>query len=367
MKRVFFHVGLTKTGTTALQLFLSSNRKLFEKIDIGYYRAFECRRDCEGNALFLLDQILHSKQNSGYRTIPLSENRKASSRESERFTEYAEIYDKLILSEELISYHCVAREDFWEIAREYIRMLVGDDCSICPVIYLRRQDEWSISLWRLVMNEKIPIADTYRRMVEIDESLGRYDYYKRLRRIESAFGKENMIVRVYDRDKFHNGDICRDFMEALSVPWIEELSQIEGDINPSLTMGAAAAMRLINAGEMGEEYTTPEKRNVLRSAARTFSYMFPESENYHFLTLKERRRFMDRYSESNRAVARRYFDRERLFTDEIRTYTVWTPDREREKKNAEYIIKLAKAGSDSRKWIVDHLGNNNVWDHRPIG
>ena len=112
-------------------------------------------------------------------------------------------YDNIILSDEQIwknSY--MVRASLWEELKEEAKK---GNFQVKIIVYIRRQDGYIGSLW----NQSVKTAIRKDRAVmTIEEYMERMppseqlDYYANIEKISSALGKENVIVRVFERGKF---------------------------------------------------------------------------------------------------------------------------------------------------------------------
>lgn len=90
-----------------------------------------------------------------------------------------------------------------------LRRLFG---SIRVVAYIRRQDRLILSLWgqRLKTHDPGPhFCDAVRE---------RRSYLRMVDTWEQAVGRENVVVRTFDKARFRMGDLQADFREAAGIP-----------------------------------------------------------------------------------------------------------------------------------------------------
>ena len=126
---LFLHIGTPKTGTSAIQLFLVTNREALEKKgwtypDFGfvYPDASETR-----NALWLAREMDPSDDENRKKAMP-------------QLLSAAEQFPHMILSEESLwtqgGYCSEGREHFW---RTFASFLKENDIDLKIIVYLRRQ------------------------------------------------------------------------------------------------------------------------------------------------------------------------------------------------------------------------------------
>ena len=196
-KKLYLHIGLHKTGTTSIQLFMHKNATQIHddygvcylpipSDDIVPYQHRFLNKLMISNEEEFINQFEKSLNNAD--TILIS---------SECFLEKSEYAEQLAKLKHLF-----------------------DETHI--IIYLRRQDEWIESLYKQVIMYNHKIGFT------IDEWLDKilfdgYLYYnanflETLNRWSLIFGKENITLRSFDKEKLHDGNIVSDFCQVLSIP-----------------------------------------------------------------------------------------------------------------------------------------------------
>lgn len=351
MKHIYFHIGMPKTGTTAIQFFLLRNKTKLEELNVGFYtpKTGE-KRQKTANAYYLYEHFMIEAK--GFNYSDRSEN---YSMFYDGLREYAKGYNQLILSEEQFWKEGLKRKEIWQFAFDEIHEIIDEECVIHPIVYLRRQDDWILSMWKQTM-ESMPFDTwTIDELMEEERTLDFCNYNEKLKEIESVFGLDTIIVRAYDRKQFKGGSIFADFLESIGIEWSDEFVFNEKLFNPSITLDAAQALNLINRGEIIYDKPDDRLRTNLRAAANIFSDLYPEKTSFHFMNYENRKAFLDKHSDDNQAVADRYNNGKTLFDYTIKPYEVWMPDNDRDIKNAQYIIKLSTLGLEKMKTIVKYI------------
>ncbi|GAA4105153.1 hypothetical protein GCM10022414_34450 [Zhongshania borealis] len=72
-----------------------------------------------------------------------------------------------------------------------------------------------------------------------------FNYYKMFSLWRAVFGAENIVARIYDRNKLVGGDIRKDFVDVLSLD-VQNLGYSSNDINTSLGGVGINLIRIIN-------------------------------------------------------------------------------------------------------------------------
>lgn len=283
-KKLYFHVGQYKTGSTSLQMFLANNRERLSRAGVLYPAALA--RD---GGHFILDDRLRAEFRFQGRHADLGELLdEVSSRE----------HGTLILSCEAFSgdldqFNIEQTMHGWKRIAE-----IFGSYRICPVVYIRRQDEAIESRiveaikgrlrWRDVEVEKFLVMD------------GPLNYEFFLDRLAEVFGKEELIVRMYGRDSLVGGDVVKDFLQCI------ELDELDLSFDAELHNRAPSGKYLEFARRLNS-FALDEgvKVSLRRFAWRVFDST-GESETAQVLGQADRRRIMAYFFESNVAVIKKY-------------------------------------------------------------
>lgn len=309
MAVLYLHIGLPKTGTTAIQLFCERNVEALRRK--GYdYPMFEKRFDqatLHRNGHFLISEIMDGDQEN------IKKQNEILEAGLEKVRESFEKYDFVILSDESIWNTVIHRESahgLWDKLKQH-----ADGCNyqIKLIVYLRRQDEYAAAwLAQKVMgrNEKYGTMtwEEFETMTDVISP----DYYERLENLARDFGKENLIVRPYDRDRFPDGKIENDFFRCIGLSIDDGFVPNEENINVSLDGTYSEMQRLLNMLDYQKEF-----KRTYSKAARQCTLLTKEKTSA--LSKAERERFIERYKESNAKVAREYMN---LGTDEPFSYEI---------------------------------------------
>ena len=354
MKRIILHIGIPKTGSTALQSFLNqqADRNKLDKYSIGYYLPSRAYVPWGGysNGDFVLAEALRrlgEPKDSEKRDFLLSNPSldivrlkldeglfEALNKEKELFSEYAKSYDNIVLSEEVLWHYELFYPEFWSTVREYLEECCGEDIEIDIVVYLRRQDKWILSKWKEDMRNEIPSPwDFYQTLAEY-ERIGWLDYYSSMKRIEEVFGKEHLIIRNYERQVLNNNDICYDFLSICGFNADDIMENYnEMKENLSINVEAALALCIINK-EQVKKNKFSQRMNIYRAASH-FSSIFQGGNQIQII--EERKELLKRYSGSNDAVTEAYLNGQPLFDNAFEEGVIVKPNTKRDRKNARFI------------------------------
>ena len=203
MATLYLHIGMHKTGTTAIQRFCAENRRALIKRGYCYPLIFRKYKDVgilqNGHFLIASEQNEEGKFKS-------PEGEKEWRRRIAYIIRLFQRYPNVILSDERIS--IAAKRQCPGVWMNLKEQLDRHKINIKVIIYLRRQDQYLFSFWaqRIKVHSlaasRLTWADVPTKFLKQTE----LDYYAILERVSACFGKENIIVRIYDRVRFIGGD-----------------------------------------------------------------------------------------------------------------------------------------------------------------
>ncbi len=335
-KHIILHLGMPKTGSSAIQRFLSTNRRALEKKGIGYFVP-SCRYhpwNGDQNADFLLYKVLGEIGEEDVRMRHIGSLKE----ECEAFKEYCRSYHKLILSDEDLWDRGAAHKAFLPALKDRISKLCGSDARTDVIVYFRRQDLWLLSRWKEDIRSIDEISDEFIESVERYRSVGYLDYNKLLDNAAKVFGDEHILIRPYDKSRMTGGSAVPDFLEAVGVDDHEGLVFSKEKVNKGFSMHSTEALRLIKRGKV--PYDGPWEA-ILFAMWRVHTEADVTDDSFP-MTYKDRQSLIQEFAESNRMMAERFFGGKELFSEDLEEYKVWEADPERDIKNAEAVVDLAR-------------------------
>jgi hypothetical protein len=292
-KRVFIHIGLEKTGTTTLQHFLCMNAPQLRDREYLYpcdpslpYFANFGHFPLAGCFLEHCPEFLAPDEHRGPEEVLPS------------------LTADILASSLTVILSCEHLSSRLEEAR-HLQMLKeaipADQVKI--VCYIRRQDELALALYTTAMR----VGHTHRFVSENIQPSDRYFNYEEILDLwASVFGRENLIVRVYERSKLRKHDICSDFLWQIGLSDESGLARTE-DRNVSLGAKQAQMLRVIN------RYLPPfsaENRAAYDRAqaisARILDFLPRGPSIRSLLSRSEKRDILARFDAVNTRVAETY-------------------------------------------------------------
>ncbi|EFB0442158.1 hypothetical protein HF828_001672, partial [Campylobacter lari] len=82
-----------------------------------------------------------------------------------------------------------------------------------------------------------------------------------------VFGKENLIVRLFDKNEFYQGDLLKDFIHSIGLEWDDEFI-IPPEQNKSLDLLGIELLRRVN--KLTLPFLEKANRNIVRRDLRFF-------------------------------------------------------------------------------------------------
>lgn len=344
MSTLYLHIGTSKTGTTAIQHFLRTNKP--ELVRKGYcYPVFLKRyprvRD-QRNGHFLVDYMMNARK---------PDKRDEQNRLWRKHMDYVERllrkYPNVILSDEVIWYHTkFTPSDMWERLKGEAERF-GFELKV--IVYLRRQDQFLSSVYLQKLKFNSSFTTPFSDYIADPEAFHAVDYFEQLERIAAVIGRENIIVRVYERERLPGGDVNADFLSALGLR-IEDGFRILDEVeNPTIRGDFHEILRTLNSlpnlGQRGYSLTRQAAINCTLSTREPTSSLYSRQEVDALLA---------RYEESNRSVARVYCHSDApLFTPPDDAYPPkWTPGEHMYASIVRYFGELSQLQLD---WVRNRL------------
>lgn len=315
-QRLVIHIGIEKTGTTSLQHYLYLN---------------EARLAAHGIGLLHGAGVPNNRQLAHYASAQ-ERDRIPSTWQGEAIPEgmawYDVMYQRVRAEIEALpasvqtvmvsSEHLHSRLRTVEEVRRVADLFQGLFQSVDVVVYLRRQDRLAVSLYSTSLRagwahgNVLPKAGVARQHY--------YDFAQLLDRWASVFGREHMVVRLFERGRFVQGSLYADFLDACGCPQLFGLLEEPPSHNEALSAVGATALLAINqavARFMGEEERVVGRR-IRCEMAEALTQRYPNGKP----TVNRARahEFLSDFAASNAEVERRWFGGVAVFGTEINEY-----------------------------------------------
>lgn len=209
-RKLIVHIGAHKTGTSSIQQYLKGNLSELRRINWDLFHKKPegiCSKDGSANAW-----IDFSGQKDNF----------SAHINHKLYAELKKTEGNLIVSSE---------ELFWlnkhQVIKSFSRELKKIFDEITIICYLRRQDLHLYSHY--LQGFKFPESSA-RAFYGTEPTIppkhysyyGSYlDYYSKIRMWSEYFGRDNIIVKEYDKKSLHKGDSVADFMHSLNFKAID--------------------------------------------------------------------------------------------------------------------------------------------------
>ncbi|MCV3494074.1 hypothetical protein L8Y65_07410, partial [Campylobacter lari] len=347
----YLHIGTPKTGTTSIQVFLSANRKFLQKQRMIYLSSLG-RNGSQWHFTFLAYNNIRSDEYCISRKIYIESDFKIHKKKI--FLDFKKelkkaSYQKLLISSEHLSSRLQSTKEI-KRCKKILNILGFKKIKI--LVYLREQDIMTSSYFSTELKSGKNINGVVRS--KDFSSLG--DYKKLLCKWQEFFGKENIIVRLFDKNEFYQGDLLKDFIHSVGLKWNDEI-MVSSRENETLDLIGIELLKRINKYL---PWKIENKINHLRGNITSFVIKyFQNSKDFHlkFQPSKETiQSYIDYFEESNEWVRKEFFpDKKRLFPKKDlsiykENYELKVMKPEYWDKIAEFIVDIVKTKNQS---IVD--------------
>lgn len=303
MKTLYLHIGTPKTGTSALQHFFANNRKILEGKGV-YYPDLGFRFPDIGkhrNAHFLSYKKYLEKKQRDYET------EKAIRDEGiQKLEEAFQDHDTILLSDEHIWNE---KEMIAQTLPALKSHFAEQGVQIKVIVYLRRQDQVIQSFWAQKIKESS--AMSFEKYMEKEKyRFFRLDYAARIQEFADVLGKDNIIVRCYEKQQYQGEQktIMSDFLQILGLKITNEFKNSDKVYNISLEGAYLEVKRLFNTLPQFKSQKNYMMDLLKEQQALDFQELALERKKMYFSPEAEKE-FMQKYEQENVLVAREYFDR----------------------------------------------------------
>jgi hypothetical protein len=305
--KLFLHIGIPKSGTTAIQNQLWSNRSMLSEQGVTMLESFSAPN---ARGLYVFAE---SSRTDRPAHVELGISTPEALVEFRRTCEAALCQE---LGEGASDRYFLSSEGLWTLGWRDIaslqQKLATHFAEVEIVVYLRRQDR------KVVSNYSTQLRGLKRRAKKLNFAKEQPENY--LTKVSSwalAFGRDNVTVRVYERAADRPGSVVEDMLEVMGVSAEGfEFQPIKS--NPPITALTQEVLRTFNALARDDEDLLGDvdfKKWIMVSserAAKDAKPYIPERE------LAER--FYAAARESNNELARIFLDEEQLFDEDFDFY-----------------------------------------------
>lgn len=280
-KKLIIHIGANKTGSSAIQRFLSMNSlALREEGVVVPNENFQVADKTQGHHVFGFQDLLKSP----------SEGRKQLEGMLDAVDVAYPEANTILLSAENLAANPAAPSLFEDLVKRYDTRLV---------IYIRRQDEYILSSWQQ-WHSKISV-DFWAWLISVVGVMGNWRAY--LENWETVIPRGKITVRIYERPKLKGGDVIADFhsMLGISKP-LSTLAYPKRVVNPSFS---DAIMDLVKGNEL--IFQNVHDNDFYNFVVRLTGDKYIKTSRESSLSFAQRRSILGRYKRQNSWVKESYF------------------------------------------------------------
>tara|TARA_X000001388_G_scaffold23570_1_gene16039 strand:+ start:16050 stop:17039 length:990 start_codon:yes stop_codon:yes gene_type:complete len=257
MKKIFFHVGLPKTGTTYIQRKLANNRSNLEKYNIAYHQIDQSICDCHW--WFATNFFTNPESYSSVK-IDLENGQELSNliARGEK--------SKLVFSEEISKYSRVilSAEQFFFLPENVLirikNFFAEHEAEVKVILYVRDFYDLAIS----EVNQKVKMG-----MGDLDELLENLPVFRvkdNIEKFSGIFGKGAVVIRNFTSLRFEGVDLVDDFISLVTDEKVT-LVDIEKESNSSLSNSALRIIDNINKNGFSAPPHSKERDILIGSVA----------------------------------------------------------------------------------------------------
>lgn len=300
------HIGSPKTGTTAWQSMFLNNQDVLRRYGWAYPDLL-----AESRFIFEKKRTSFSRWRNGI-IIKDTLNYSWSNNSKEKLW-------KIIRRHLENSNVLLSDEGMW-LQPEAIDFLCERYKRIKVVIYLRRQDLFIDSLWGFEVKARKDYCDNIMSLIDSYN----IDFLTNIKEFEKKVGKENIIVRAFEREQLVDGDAIADIihiMNTIAGTWLQKTDLVASNDADNDNRGLDKELLPIKL--YMNKALSEEKVDLSMYWNSIISENTLNNGTGHYLPLEERKKILNRYSEDNSYIARYYMNRDdgKLFTNCISDYT----------------------------------------------
>ncbi len=340
LKRLWIHIGRAKTGTSALQQFLTQNESILCRVG---YRYAQTARFLMTHHPLAWSLHLAAYESGCGRYWPNARNYAKLTATADNY--WQDLLKEIDRSEEPNT--IISSEEFGVVLDldpvfHWIAQYAGL-VEIRVVVYLRRQDDFLQAVYAQAVKDHPYFAGDFGSHIAPILAVGGADHYKTLSIIAKHLGQEAIVPRIYEEEQLQ-GNIFIDFLQAIGVPIDPKLQFGNRPANPSLTSKSLLLARALN-----RLHLPPAKRTLILERLMDRAGSKEPFSSYAFLPPEERAKILDRFRESNKATAKEFLGRPdgRLFyAPEPSPDDPWEPPVRSEEDLIELLTEMAGAWDD---------------------
>ena len=313
MKSLILHIGIPKTGSSALQVFCAQNRQALLAQSLDYFELGDFSlgargKISSGNGAHLARSFLRT-QAAGYRS-----DREQQLAVLERAIAASTAATGLLSSEIFIFADDAA-------LAEFARWLAARDVSLQFFYFVREQIQFLTSSYIQQVKRHACTESSEEYILRTYEKIAHIKYSKLFDRLAKIASPERIICRNFLDTRASKHGICDVFLNSLGLD-PQGLEFVDASVNVSLDMTEIKIMLALNKLKPRMVFSDLLVENAARRGRKS-------SDLAHQLLSREALERIERYfAEDNARFARAYFGRDHLFEAREPAPDVRPPDAE---------------------------------------
>jgi len=310
------HIGVGKTGSTAIQHALSFNVRKLEEAGFIYPRILNVTRKhglIEHNNLAYA--LFDGRPTADLTAV--SSHLDYLAMTGKTIILSAEVFYMRPLESKYSNHINYIQEKRDAILRTFNLLKSFDEIKI--ICYVRRQDLWFESIY----NERVKqYKHGGKSFKEYLDGIQERHFAEQLDLWAEIFGQQNIIVRPYEKSQLCNGSVVDDFTEVLDLVPDGTLSPVpknQSTMNPRLSRDTLEFSQIIYQLDLDSIERKFWQQALWRvSDEMLLDHEEPESWQQLF-EFNERKQLLDKYIDDNRYIAKKYLGRsdDTLFCDKL--------------------------------------------------
>ncbi len=245
IKTAIVHIGSEKTGSTSIQDFMDRNGDLLKQNNCGFFRSAgyisNCKlvNYCQNTPNVFVGNIQHLRKDGVDIRAWKQQFYKNHTREIIKFQKSIDGDSTVLYSSEHFHSRATDADDIQNL-KTFLNTFFD---KVHILVYLRRQDLLAMS----AHNTSIQGGATKRFDIKRVSITGPYyDYNQLLERWAGVFGKSNITVRVFEKERLHKGNVVDDFCQVVGMTLPESNQYVNVNSNERLSVTAQETLLLFN-------------------------------------------------------------------------------------------------------------------------
>ena len=313
MNRLFLHIGTHKTGTTTVQRFFDANRESVQA------QGYVYPQNSIGG---LRDHYAHHRIAHAIAGRPDVGTPDDAQRFFDALRSELAPGQSAVVSAEALYRHVATDPSGLSIST----FDAGDGSTGDPLSFIRRVKDcigdFDVTIMVMLRRQDLFLESLYAEQVmssSYSANIGSFlekrgwlaDYEQRLGMWAEVFGENRISVRLFEPEAF-GMPVEQFFLTWLGGTWNDQLTRTPL-YNATIPRSLVEFKRTLN-NRQPRKVSTIYRRWLEQIAEQAKDGSLPDIGSY-FLTYAERNALLEHHAETNRNLARRYFDRDQLFTN----------------------------------------------------